>query len=218
MSTLTLAVGRPTLADRLVRRSLATDLVLIAAGAALTAIAAQVAVPLWPVPITGQTLAVLIVGSSLGAVRGMLSMVLYAVLGIVGLPVFSDASHGLSVVFGPTGGFIIGFIFAAGLTGWLAQRAWDHKIVGAVLSFLAGSVVTFVIGLPWLYFALAGFGPAVWHGQMGYDSVLGATIGSGFTPFIIGGIIKAVLAAVFIRLAWFGVNRADEQRATKDTE
>lgn len=218
MTTLTLAVGRPTLADRLVRRSLATDLVLIAAGAALTAIAAQVSVPLWPVPITGQTLAVLIVGSSLGAVRGMLSMVLYAVLGVVGLPVFSDASHGVGVLLGATGGFIIGFIVAAGLTGWLAQRAWDHKIVGAVLSFLAGSVVTFVIGLPWLYFALAGFGPAVWHGQMGYSSVLEATIGSGLTPFIIGGIIKAVLAAVFIRLAWFGVNRADEQRAAKDVQ
>ena len=110
MSTLTLAVGRPTLADRLVRRSLATDLVLIAAGAALTAIAAQVAVPLWPVPITGQTLAVLIVGSSLGAVRGMLSMVLYAALGIVGLPVFSDASHGVGVLLGATGGYIVGFI------------------------------------------------------------------------------------------------------------
>src|SRR6195952_6143981 len=117
MSTLTLAVGRPTLADRLVRRSLATDLVLIAAGAALTSIAAQVAVPVWPVPITGQTLAVLIVGSSLGALRGALSMVLYAVLGIIGLPVFSDQTHGISIVLGPTGGYIVGFILPAGLHG-----------------------------------------------------------------------------------------------------
>jgi biotin transport system substrate-specific component len=204
MSTLTLAVGRPTLADRLVRRSLATDLVLIAAGAALTSIAAQVAVPLWPVPITGQTLAVLIVGSSLGAVRGMLSMVLYAVLGIVGLPVFSDASHGVGVLFGATGGYIIGFILAAGLTGWLAQRTWDHRVLGAFVSFLAGSIITFAVGLPWL--AVVG------------HFTLAQTLQYGLYPFIIGGIIKAALAAVFIRLAWFGVNRADEQRAAKDTE
>ncbi len=115
MSTLTIAVGRPTIADRLFSRTLALDLVLVAAGAALTSIAAQIAIPLWPVPVTMQTLAVLLVGVSLGAVRGALSMVLYAVLGVVGLPVFSDASSGFSVIAGPTGGYIVGFIFAAGV-------------------------------------------------------------------------------------------------------
>ena len=204
MSTLTLAAGRPTLADRLVRRSLATDLVLIAAGAALVSIAAQVAVPLWPVPITGQTLAVLVVGSSLGAMRGMLSMVLYAALGLAGLPVFSDATHGAGVLFGATGGYIVGFILAAGLTGWLAQRSWDHRVVGALVSFLAGSVVTFAVGLPWLA-VVGGFS-------------FQQTLEFGLYPFILGGIIKAALAAVFIRLAWFGVNRADEQRAAHDAE
>ena len=204
MSTITLAPGRPTLVDRILTRSIVTDVVLIAAGAALTAVAAQIAVPLWPVPITGQTLAVLIVGSSLGALRGVLSMVLYAVLGIIGLPVFSDQTHGISIVLGPTGGYIVGFIFAAALTGWLAQRNWDHRILGAIASFAAGSVVTFAIGLPWLAVVL--------------HLTLQQTLEAGLYPFIIGGIIKALLAAGFIRLAWFGVNRADEKRAEQHEE
>lgn len=202
MYTIALAQGRPTLVDRILTRSIATDIVLIAAGAALTAVAAQIAVPLWPVPITGQTLAVLIVGSSLGALRGALSMVLYAVLGIIGLPVFSDQTHGVSVVLGPTGGYIVGFILAAALTGWLAQRNWDHRILGAIASFAAGTVVTFAIGLPWLAVVL--------------HLNLVQTLEGGLYPFILGGIIKALLAAGFIRLAWFGVNRADERRADRE--
>lgn len=201
MSDLTLAVGRPTLVDRLVARNLAMDVVLVAAGAALVAVAAQISVPLWPVPITGQTLAVLIVGASLGALRGTLSMVLYAVLGIVGLPVFSDASHGFGVIAGPTGGYIVGFVFAAALTGWVAQHAWDHRILGAIASFAAGSLMTFVIGLPWLAVVL--------------HLNLQQTLEGGLYPFMIGGVVKALLAAGFIRLAWFGVNRADRRSAAK---
>ncbi len=98
MSSITLAVGRPTLADRIFTRTLALDIVLVVAGAALTAVAAQVAAPLWPVPITGQTLAVLLVGVTLGATRGAISLALYAVLGIVGLPVFSEHSAGWGVI------------------------------------------------------------------------------------------------------------------------
>ncbi|CAN5138234.1 biotin transporter BioY [soil metagenome] len=199
MSTLTLAPGKPTLADRIFTPSLATDVVLVAAGAALTAVAAQLTVPLWPVPITGQTLAVLIVGSTLGAVRGSLSMVLYAVLGVIGLPVFSDASHGFGVIAGPTGGYIVGFIFAAAFTGWLAQRSWDHKILGAIASFSVGTVVTFAFGLPWL------------SASLGLN--LEQTLAAGLYPFIVGGIVKALLAAGFIRLAWFGINRTGDRRA-----
>ncbi|MHB1171488.1 MAG: biotin transporter BioY [Lacisediminihabitans sp.] len=202
MSNLTLAIGRPTLADRLFARGLAMDVVLVAAGAALTAIAAQITVPLWPVPITAQTLAVLLVGSTLGALRGALSMILYAVLGIVGLPVFSDASHGFGVIQGPTGGYIIGFIFSAALTGWLAQRAWDHRILGAILSFLAGTVVTFAIGLPWLSFVL--------------NLNLQQTLDAGLYPFLIGGLFKALLAAGFIRLTWFGINKHDNRAADEE--
>jgi biotin transport system substrate-specific component len=197
MSNPTLVLGRPTLADRVVSRRLVTDLALVTAGAALTAGAAQLAVPLWPVPITGQTLAVLVVGSTLGAVRGALSMVLYAVAGLVGLPVFSDGASGVSVIAGPTGGYIVGFIFAAALTGWLAERKWDRKILRGVLAFGAGTVVTFAFGLPWLSFAL--------------QANLQQTLEWGLYPFLVGGVVKALLAAGILRGAWALVSWADSR-------
>lgn len=202
MSNLTLALGKPTLADRLFSRSIAVDAVLIAAGAALTAVAAQIAVPLWPVPVTGQTLAVLLVGVTLGAVRGGISMVLYALLGIVGLPVFSESSSGWSVVAGPTGGYIIGFIFSAILAGWLAQREWDRKLLRAFVAFLAGSVVTFAFGLPWL---------ATFLGAVGAPNDLQSVLQAGLYPFIIGGVIKSILGAGIITLAWVAVGRRDRK-------
>ncbi|BDZ47050.1 biotin transporter BioY [Naasia aerilata] len=148
MSSVSLATRRPVLADRVIPRSLLADAALVVAGAALTAGLAQVAVPLWPVPITGQTLAVLLVGGTLGAVRGTLSMVLYAAVGALGLPVFSDASSGLGTLLGPTGGYIVGFVLAAALTGWLAERKWDRKLLGGMVSYLAGSAIVFAVGLP----------------------------------------------------------------------
>lgn len=211
MSNLTLALGRPTLADRIFSRSIALDLVLVAAGAALTAIAAQISVPLQPVPITGQTLAVLIVGVTLGATRGGLSLLLYAVLGLVGLPVFApqaDGGHltGLAALTSPSFGYIIGFVFAAILTGWLAQREWDRKLARNLLAFFAGSVVPFAFGLPWLAVAL---------GNLGYPNDLNSVLVAGFYPFIIGGVIKAVLGAGIISLAWAGVRASERRKAAK---
>lgn len=193
MSESTLTLTRPTLVDRFFSRSLTTDAVLVVAGAAATAVLAQVVVPLWPVPVTGQTLAVVLVGSLLGALRATVSMALYALAGIVGLPVFSDASHGWTVIAGPTGGYIVGFIFAAGLTGWLAQRSWDRHFVGAAVAFLAGSAVVFAFGLPWLAVAL------------GLN--LEQTLQAGLYPFILGGVIKAMIAAAVMSPAWFFATR-----------
>ena len=204
MSNLTLALGRPTLADRIVSRTRVMDVVLIVAGAALTAVSAQIAVPLWPVPITGQTLAVLLVGVTLGAVRGGLSMVLYAILGIVGLPVFSESSSGWGVIAGPSGGYIIGFIFAAILTGWLAQREWDRKLLRAFVAFLAGSVVTFAFGLPWL---------ATFLGAVGAPNDLNSVLTAGLYPFILGGVATSILGAGIITLAWVAVGRRDKKNA-----
>ena len=209
MSNLTIALGRPTLADRIFIRSLALDIVLVAAGAALTAVAAQIAVPLWPVPVTGQTLAVILVGLSLGAVRGGAAMVLYAVLGIVGLPVFSDHSAGWGVIAGPTGGYIIGFVLSAILTGWLAQRAWDRKLLRSFVASLAGTVITFAVGLPWLAAFLGGVGA-----PNDVDSVLQA----GFYPFIVGGVIKAALGAGVITLAWAAVRASERRKADTTAE
>ncbi|MDM4763132.1 biotin transporter BioY [Galbitalea sp. SE-J8] len=209
--SLSLAIGRPTLADRIFSRSLATDLVLVAAGAGLTAIAAQVSVPMWPVPLTGQTFAVLLAGTVLGSARGALSMALYLGLGLVGLPVFTpqaDGSHltGLAAVAGPTGGYLVGFVLAAALVGWLAQREWDHRALGTLLAFVAGTVVIYAVGLPWLLVALSG---------LGLPHPLEATLAGGLYPFLLGDGLKAVVAAGLLPLTWSLVRRADRAAAER---
>jgi biotin transport system substrate-specific component len=193
MTSVSLATRRPVLADRVIPRSLLADAALVVAGAALTAGLAQVAVPLWPVPITGQTLAVLLVGGTLGALRGTLAMVLYAVIGALGLPVFSDAHSGFATLLGPTGGYIVGFVLAAALTGWLAERTWDRKLLGGMVSYLAGSAIVFAVGLPWLGFSLG--------------LTVEQTLVAGLYPFVLGGVIKAAIAAGVIRLGWFAADR-----------
>jgi biotin transport system substrate-specific component len=199
MTTLAPSLRRTVLADRVFPRTLVMDIVLVVAGAALVTVLAQVAIPLWPVPITGQTLAVLLVGSTLGWARGAISMVLYAALGLVGLPVYSDGSHGAGVLFGATGGYIIGFIVSAALVGWLAERQWDRKVLKAIVTFIAGSVVVFAIGLPWLAVVL--------------HTDLPTTLQYGLYPFIVGGIIKAAIAAGLLPLAWWGADRIAKKRA-----
>lgn len=214
MSSITLAYGQPTLADRVFSRKLVTDIVLVAAGAALVSLAAQLTIPLPFVPITGQTLAVLLVGASLGATRGAASLALYAVLGLAGLPVFApedDGSHvtGLAALGGASFGYILGFILSAALIGWLAQRRWERKILGGLAAFAAGTLATFAIGLPWL---------AVWFGLNGLPTDLLFVLENGFFPFILGGIVKAVIGAGLIRLAWLGVKGADDRAAKADAE
>lgn len=208
MSTIAIAGRQPVLADRIFTRSLAIDLVLIAAGAAFTALLAQVTIPLWPVPITGQTLAVLLVGATLGMARGASSLGLYAVLGLVGLPVFApqdDGSHltGFLALSAPSFGYIIGFVFAAALVGWLSERTWDRKFLKALATFVGGSVVVFVFGLPWL---------AVVTG-----ATLLETYQWGLEPFIVGGIIKAIIAALLLPAAWWGADKL-AARSARDAD
>ena len=138
--------AKPTLIDAVVPRSFATDVALILGGAVLTAIAAQVAIPMWPVPITGQTFAVLLVGAVLGASRAALSMITYFSLGAVGLPVFTGAVAGIT--FGTTFGYLVGFIAAAALVGWLGQRNWHKSVIGVIGSFTIGNAVIYLFGLP----------------------------------------------------------------------
>lgn len=199
MSAISPALPRLVLADRVFGRTLALDIVLVVSGAALTALLAQVAVPLIPVPVTGQTLAVLLVGACLGAARGALSLALYAILGIVGLPVFSDFGSGLPVVLGPTGGYIVGFIFSAALVGWLSERAWERQLLKALATFAAGTLVVFAIGLPWLAVAL--------------HLDLAQTLNAGLWPFLVGGAIKTAIAAGLLPLAWWGAGRLERSRS-----
>jgi biotin transport system substrate-specific component len=193
------AAPRITLVDRVIARSWATDIALVVAGAALVAVLAQVAVPLWPVPVTGQTLAVVLVGAGLGAARGAASLSLYALLGALGLPIYSDASSGWSVLLGPTGGYIIGFIASAAIVGWAAERSWDRGWYKPIITFIGGSLVVFAFGLPWLAVAL---------GQLGLPNDLQSVLIAGFYPFIIGGVIKAAIAAALLPALWAAAERA----------
>lgn len=204
MSTATMPLPRTTLVDRVIARTWASDIALIIAGTALVAVLAQVAVPLWPVPVTGQTLAVLLVGASLGAARGAASLSLYAVLGAIGLPIYSDASSGWSVLLGPTGGYIIGFVASAAIVGWAAERSWDRGWYKPIITFIGGSLVVFAFGLPWLAVAL---------GQLGLPNDLQSVLIAGFYPFIIGGLIKAAIAAALLPALWAAAERAPKNEA-----
>ena len=198
MSTLSIAYGRPTLADRIFSRGLVTDLILIAAGTALTSILAQIAIPLWPVPLTMQTFGVLFVGATLGLVRAAISMALYLAIGLVGLPVFApqpNGSHvnGIAALLGSTGGYLIGFILAAALVGWLAQREWDRKWLRTLIAFVGGTVVIYAFGLTGLYIFL---------NNLHVPNVFQATLVNGLYPFLLGDALKALFAAALLPLTW----------------
>ncbi|QKS14434.1 biotin transporter BioY [Curtobacterium sp. Csp1] len=189
---------RAVLADRLRTHGLATNVALVAGGALFTAAMAQVQVPMWPVPITGQTLAVVLVGATLGARRGTLSLLLYAVVGLLGLPVFAEHTGGFAALVSPSFGYVIGFVVAAGVVGWLAERDWDKHFLRAGAAMLIASAVPFVFGLPWL---------AVVLGQLGAPNDLQSVLAAGLYPFIVGGVAKALIAAGVLPLAWKLVGR-----------
>ncbi|MFB0516100.1 MAG: biotin transporter BioY, partial [Candidatus Neomarinimicrobiota bacterium] len=128
------------------------DLTLVAGGSFLVALSAQAAfrLPFSPVPITGQTLAVLLVGALLGSVRGAVSLLLYLAEGIAGLPVFAAGGAGVAYFLGPTGGYLVGFVFAAALTGLLAERGWDRRVGSTLIAMLIGTVAIYAAGLAWL--------------------------------------------------------------------
>lgn len=193
--SLTLAI-KPTIVDRVIKNSLASDIALVASGTLLTAVAAQLYIPASPVPFTFQTLSVLLVGATLGSLRGALSMALYAIVGAIGLPVFSEASSGTSVLFGATGGYIIGFIVAAALVGFLAEKNFSSNAIKMALSYAAGTIVIYALGATWLTYGYLG---GVWTGDKG-----GLML--GVIPFLIWDAVKAVIAAGLLPASWKLVN------------
>jgi biotin transport system substrate-specific component len=200
---------RPVLADAVLRpstrtRAIATDAALVTAGAGLVALLAQVEIPLWPVPVTGQTLGVLLVGAALGARRGAAALTLYLVAGLAGLPVFAGFTGSLAAVARPSFGFVLGFIVAAFAAGWIAERAWDRRPVLAFLGFAAVSVIPFVFGVPYMALILN----AVMDAGISFPGLLEL----GVLPFLLGGVVKAALAAILIPLAWRGVRAVDRRR------
>ena len=205
MSALAVPARRPVLADALSpHRTLLRDAVLVLAGAAVVAVLAQVSIPLPLVPITGQTLGVLLVGAALGSRRGAAALATYMVAGLAGAPVFAEFTGGPAMLLSPSFGFVIGFVPAAFLAGWFAERAWDRRPVLAMAGFVAASAVPFLVGVPYLAMIL--------NAVMGAGAGFGDVLAAGLWPFIPGGLVKAALAAVLIPAAWKGVRALDERR------
>lgn len=187
-------------------RALAVDTALVLAGVALVALLAKVSFFIGPVPITGQTLGVIVVGAALGATRGAAALTTYMLVGLAGAPVFAGPIAGPAYALSPSFGFVIGFIPAAFVAGWFAQRAWDRRPALAFLGFVSASVIPFLIGVPYMALILSAV--------MGVEITFLSVMEAGVLPFIAGGLIKAAVAAAVIPLAWAGV-RAIEHRGAR---
>ena len=142
----------------------------------------RVTIPLQPVPVTGQTLGVLLAGMMLGRKRALTAIVAYLTLGLIGFPVFANGAFGLATLIGPTGGYLLGFIPAAFVMGWLGDKGWYNKALTAVSALLIGHMIIFAMGLLWL----AHF--------TGWSSVLAA----GLIPFLPGALAKTLIAFAMI--------------------
>ncbi|GEM_PF-93400 len=174
------------------------DILLILGGSLLVALMAQVKIPLpfTPVPLTGQTFAVLLVGAALGSRRGAASLLLYLAQGMLGLPVFAGGAGGPAYLFGPTGGYLVGFVCAAFLVGRLAENGQDKRFRTALLVFLVGELVIYLCGVSWL---------AV---HIGFEKALTA----GLLPFLPGDAVKLLAAALALPAAWKLIPPADSFR------
>lgn len=175
-------------------------LVLIVAGALLIYLTARISIPLPgnPVPITGQTFGVLVVGGALGLRRGFAASVLYVLLGVVGLPFFAEGKGGVGVIWGATGGYLVGFALASALVGRLAELGWDRRFVGSVGACALGNLAIYLVAVPWLA-VVTGSDPA-------------SAIGTGVVPFLAGDVLKLLLAAAVFPVAWWVVGRRPDER------
>ncbi|MEU5834199.1 biotin transporter BioY [Streptomyces diacarni] len=195
MSALTSAAATPrpgaVLADLLPASSAARarvrDAALVVGGAALTGIAAQIALPIpgSPVPVTGQTFAALLVGAGLGAGRGFLALALYAVAGVAGMPWFAEASSGAGL---PTLGYVMGMLLASVAVGTLARRGGDRGALRTAGTMAVGLALIYAVGVPYL--------------ALSTGMSLGEAVAAGLVPFLIGDALKAALAMGALPAAW----------------
>ena len=165
------------------------DVILILLGALLVAGLAQIEIPLpfTPVPITGQTFGVLLVSAALGSKRGAASLLSYLAWGTIGLPFFAGGAHGLNILIGATGGYLIGFIIAAYVIGFLAERGLERSVRTSLIPFLVGTVIIYVCGIAWLTAVIGSFSKA---------------LVAGLLPFLIGDTIKLIAASLVLPAAW----------------
>lgn len=184
-----------TLRSAVIPRSTAlSDAVLLVLGVGALALLAQISLPIpgSPVPVTGQTLGVLIIGTAYGARLGALTFATYLAAGVAGAPIFApsatSANHGVERLVGATGGYLVGMLIASYLLGFLAQRRLDQRFATSFLHFLIGSTVTFTFGLIWLHHVTAE--SWAW------------TINAGLTPFIVGEVVKIAIAGTSLPVVW----------------
>ncbi|WP_084667965.1 biotin transporter BioY [Nioella nitratireducens] len=176
---------------------------LVLAGSAFIAVAAQISVPMLPVPMTLQTLAILMVGFTFGSRLGAATLVAYLLEGAMGLPVFANGMNGLAFA-GPTAGFLLGFVAMAWAAGWAAERGIAKGVIGTALSAVAISALLYIPGLAW---------PMAVAGAFGFDA---GWVGADFTsyywayfvaPFLVGDAVKAVIAALLVAGGWKALSR-----------
>lgn len=165
------------------------DVFLVIVSSLLIAALAQIEIPLpfTPVPITGQTFGVLLIGAALGPRRGIAALLLYLVEGALGLPFFAGGASGLGILTGATAGYLVGFVIAAYVVGLLAERGLERSIGTSLIPFLIGTIIIYACGVAWLAVVLGGFGKA---------------IAAGLLPFLIGDAIKLIAASLVLPAAW----------------
>lgn len=187
MSTATAGARSGAVLADLLPSSRVRDVVLVLGGAALTGLAAQLSVPVpgSPVPVTGQTFAALLVGTTLGAGRGFLSLALYAVAGIAGVPWFAQGASGTAA---PSLGYVFGMLLAAAAVGALARRGADRSALRTAGTMILGEAIIYAIGVPYLALA-TGMSAS-------------AAVAAGLTPFLLGDALKAALAMGVLPTAW----------------
>lgn len=189
----------PTLVHTL-RARWAVEVSAVALGITLVAVLAKVSLFAGPVPISGQTLGVLLVGAAYGAKRGAVTMTSYAVVGLLGAPVFAGPVAGPGYVLAPSFGFVLSFIPCAWLVGRLADRGWDRSVWRGLGAAAIASVVPFVVGVPYMVAVLSLTGATPTFAQ---------AMEWGVLPFIPGGIVKAVIAAAVLPGAWWVYRRVN---------
>ncbi len=194
---------RPVAADLLRPASagasgLPWNLGLVIAGSLLVAAAARVAIqlPFSPVPVTMQSLAVLLVGALLGPGRGAAALATYLAQGAAGLPVFAAGAAGPLVLVGPTAGYLLAFVPAAALVGWLAARGWDRRPAGTLLAMTLGTALVLVVGTAWLAVMLRSVETA---------------IAVGLAPFVPGAMVKIAIATIVLPAGWRWLRRLESR-------
>ena len=195
-----MSLSATSLRSSLIPRSTAlSNAVLVVSGVLGLAALAQIAIPVpgSPVPVTGQTLGVLILGTAYGSTLGTTTFAMYLLAGIAGAPVFADGGHGLDRIVGATGGYLIGMLVATFVLGQLARFRLDQKFLTALPSMLIGTVITFSFGLVWLY----QFTGQTWSW----------TIEKGLAPFIVGELLKIAIAGTSLPAIWRVINRKNSQ-------